>query len=339
MQTKFRKGEIMKIGLFAVASLIYGVLIAIICIFYLDFKIYHLTFNENTIELPMVVLILMPLAIYFILTLLHIAFYNFLNHLKFKHFFKDAKKFEDFVKDLLLEKDPKISFKTKEFKQVGELSKSLKTGQKIPNYTKINDVLELLDSLKKGEFLNLNQFKLNAHNALFLQNKKNRLQNDLHYAYDKLKNLHQINNELEEIAFKILLEKGTYEQIKNIKIVKTPAQILNLIERFKKKSLELSLAEFEVLISQIKFDEKEYLILAKMSAELFNPDAILNIFLKIKNENDEALRAYLYLLAEFSMFEELESQIRNDNETFLLFKAVLILREKHIKIDLKHFIQ
>ncbi|HEF3545581.1 TPA: hypothetical protein R9111_000734, partial [Campylobacter upsaliensis] len=64
---------------------------------------------------------------------------------------------------------------------------------------------------------------------------------------------------------------------------------------------------------------------------------IINIFLKIKNTKSEALRAYLYLLAEFSMFEELENQIRNKEE-LSDFKAVLALREKNIKFDLNRLI-
>lgn len=329
----------MRIKLFIVASFIYGALVAGACFFYLDLGYYNLVLGTIAIELPIVLWILAPLVLYFILTLLHMSFYSFLSYLKFKHFFKDAKKFEDFAKDLLLEKNPKISFQTKEFKKVGELSQSLKTQQKIPNFPKINEILDLIDGLNRGEVLNLNKFKLSANNVLTLQNEKNHLKNDTTYAYTRLKNLYQINDELDTIAFETLLENGTYEQIKNIKIAKTPTQILKLIERFKKGNLELSLAEFEVLISQTSFNEVEYLNLAKMSVNFFTPDAIINIFLKIKNDKNDALKAYLYLLAEFSMFEELENQIRNKDENFIIFKVVLLLREKNIKIDLKHLIR
>ncbi|MDO4673578.1 hypothetical protein [Campylobacter sp.] len=329
----------MRIRLFIVASLIYGALVAAACVFYLDLGDYQLVLGAIDVKLPVVVWMLAPLALYFVFALLHLSFYSFLNHLKFKHFFKDAKKFEDFTKDLLLEKNPKIAFQTKEFKQVGELSRSLRTQQKLPDHPKINEIFDLLDGLRRGEVLNLGKFKLEAKNILSIQNEKNRIKNDVNHAHARLKNVHQINDDLEDLAFENVLEKGTYEQIKSIKIAKNPQQILSLIARFQRGDLELSLSEFEVLILQTRFNEAEYLSLAKMSVNFFTPDAILNIFLKIKSQNNEALKGYLYLLAEFSMYEELENQIRNADEDFTPFKALLLLREKNIKIKPDHLIQ
>ncbi|ECQ8137095.1 hypothetical protein ACM4VH_001347 [Campylobacter upsaliensis] len=326
----------MKIRLFILASLIY---IAFIMgfMFYLDLGYYELVLGTFTLNLPIMLWLILPLVFYFVLALTHMSFYAFLRYLKFKHFFKDAAKFEDFAKDLLLEKESKISFYTKEFKRVSELCKSLKNGTKNADFHAINDLLDLLEALKKGETQNLNKFKLDKNNPLILQNEKNRLKNDLDYAYSKLKNLSEINTEFEKLAFEVVLQKGTYEQIKNLKINKTNEQILSLIKRFKDGNLELSLAEFEVLIEMANLNEAEYLSVVKMCVKCFNPDAIINIFLKIKNTKSEALRAYLYLLAEFSMFEELENQIRNKEE-LSDFKAVLALREKNIKFDLNRLI-
>ncbi|EKY2262176.1 hypothetical protein QHT88_000315 [Campylobacter upsaliensis] len=326
----------MKIRLFILASLIY---IAFIMgfMFYLDLGYYELVLGTFTLNLPIMLWLILPLVFYFVLALTHMSFYAFLRYLKFKHFFKDAAKFEDFAKDLFLEKESKISFYTKEFKRVSELCKSLKNGTKNADFHAINDLLDLLEALKKGETQNLNKFKLDKNNPLILQNEKNRLKNDLDYAYSKLKNLSEINTEFEKLAFEVVLQKGTYEQIKNLKINKTNEQILSLIKRFKDGNLELSLAEFEVLIEMANLNEAEYLSVAKMCVKCFNPDAIINIFLKIKNTKSEALRAYLYLLAEFSMFEELENQIRNKEE-LSDFKAVLALREKNIKFDLNRLI-
>ncbi|EOH3930308.1 TPA: hypothetical protein SB826_000614, partial [Campylobacter jejuni] len=181
--------------------------------------------------------------------------------------------------------------------------------------------------------------KLENNNVLYLQNEKNHLKNDANYAYNKLKNLNEIKDEFEEIAFNTLIEKASYEQIKNVKIPKKPSEVLTLIKRFKEGNLELSVAEYEVLLSHNILSEKDYLNAAKLSTKLLNPDAILGIFNKIKNEKSEALRAYLYLLAEFGLLDELREQIHNDDKKFNDFKAFLALREKNIKIDLNQLIQ
>lgn len=327
----------MKINLFILASFIFiGLVTAFV--FYLNVGDYTLTLGNFSLTLPVMLWIGVPLLIYFVLALLHISFYGFLRYLKFKHFFKDATFFESFTQDLLLEKNPKLSFQTKEFKQVAEFAKTIKTHEKIPNKNKLNEILDTLDALKREEYLNLNKFKLASDNILFLQNEKNHLKSNAEYAYSKVKNLIEFKDELEEFAFEQVLKKGSYAQIKNVKVVKNSKQILSIIERLKEGSLELSLAEYEVLLTRSNLNANELLDAAKMSIKLFNPDAILNIFLKIKNENNDALRAYLYLLAEFSMYDELRAEIGTNKKDFEEFEIILLLREHNKTINLERLI-
>ncbi len=120
----------MKIKLFLLASFIY---IALIFAFawHLELGSYTLNISTYTFELPIMIWLVIPLFIYMILAVLHIAFYGFLRYLKFKHFFKDAAKFEAYTQDLLLEKDLKTTFQTKEFRAVAQLFKTIKTHEKI----------------------------------------------------------------------------------------------------------------------------------------------------------------------------------------------------------------
>ncbi|EHI7372118.1 hypothetical protein J9G37_000701 [Campylobacter coli] len=328
----------MKIRLFFIASFIYIALIFALA-WYLELGNYTLNFNTYSFELPIMIWLILPLIPLVFFAIIHMGFYYFLLTLKFKHFFKDSTKFENFTRDLLLEKESNISFQTKEFRQVAQLAKTLKTHEKIPNANKINEILDLIDGIKKEEYFNLNKFKLENNNILFLENEKNHIKNDINYAYSKIKNLSQTQDEFQDLAFESLIKKETYEQIKNIKITKKPCHILTLIKRFKEGNLELNAAEYEVLLSHNILSEKDYLDIAKLSIKLLNPDAVIGIFNKIKNEKSEALRAYLYLLAEFGLLDELREQIHNDDKKFNDFKAFLILREKNIKIDLNQLIQ
>lgn len=327
----------MKIKFFSLASIIYILLVGAF-VFYLELGSYTLNLGNFSLDLPVTLWFVLPLLILWFFAVLHMVFYSFLRALKFKNFFKDGAKFENFIMDLLLEKETNISFKTKEFKEAAQFAKTLKTHEKIPNATKINEILDLLDGIKKEEYLNLSKFKLQKNNILFLENEKNHIKSDINYAYSKIKNLSQTQSEFEELAFETLLKKGTYEQIKNIKIPKKSSQILSLIKRFKEGNLELNASEFEILLSYSNLNEKEYLDIAKMTTKLLNPDAILGIFAKIKNENSEALKAYLFLLAEFGLLDELRELIKDDKK-FSDFKAFLVLREKNLKIDLNRLIQ
>ncbi|EAL2379633.1 hypothetical protein FDS03_03710, partial [Campylobacter coli] len=206
----------MRIRLFFIASFIYIALIFALA-WYLELGNYTLNFNTYSFELPIMIWLILPLIPLVFFAIIHMGFYYFLLTLKFKHFFKDSTKFENFTRDLLLEKESNISFQTKEFRQVAQLAKTLKTHEKIPNANKINEILDLIDGIKKEEYFNLNKFKLENNNILFLENEKNHIKNDINYAYSKIKNLSQTQDEFQDLAFESLIKKGTYEQIKNIK--------------------------------------------------------------------------------------------------------------------------
>lgn len=329
----------MKIKLFVFASILYMIVLGAF-IFHLNAENYTLNLGSYSLTLPVVIWFLSPVFFLFIVALIHMSFYGFLRYLKYKHFFDDAEQFEKFVNALLLEKPARLDFKTKEFKHAAELTQSLKTHKKLANAERFNEIIDILNELKEGKGVNLKKFKLENNNALMLQNEKNRIKNDLSYAYTRIKNKKEFEDENDELAFNEVLQNGSNEQIMNLKLPKNPTQTLALIKRFENDSIELSPSEYESLISGVSFDEKAYIELAKMSIKKLNPDALITIFKRLKNTHIEALRAYLFILADLSMFDELRLEIANDKKNFFNdFKIVLLAREKNIKIDLYHFIR
>lgn len=329
----------MKIKLFAFASILYMIVLGAF-IFHLNAENYTLDLGSYTLTLPVVIWFLLPVFFLFVVAFIHMSFYGFLRYLKYKHFFDDAEYFEKFVSALLLEKPARLDFKTNEFKHVAEFTQSLKTHKKVANADRFNEIIDILNELKEGKGVNLKKFKLENNNALVIQNEKNLIKNDLVYAYSRIKNKKECEDENDELAFDEVLKKGSNEQIMNLKLPKNPAQILVLIKRFENDSLEFSPSAYESLISAVSFDETTYIELAKMSIKKLNPDALITIFKRLKNTHTEALRAYLFILADLSMFDELRLEIANDKKNlFNDFKIVLLAREKNIKIDLNHLIQ
>lgn len=328
----------MKIKLFVFASIVYMIVLGAF-IFTINAENYTLNLGSYSLTLPIVIWFLLPVFVLFVVAFIHMSFYGFLRYLKYKHFFDDGAEFESFANALLLQKPAKLNFKTQEFKHAAELAQSLKTHKKLPNTPKFNEIIDILNELNEGKGVNLKKFKLENDNPLVLQNEKNHIQNDLAYAYARIKNKKECEDENDELAFEAVLKNGTKEQILNLKLPKNAAQSLTLIKRFENDSLELSPNEYESIVSSTNFDEKAYIQLAKMSVKKLNPDALLTIFKQLKNTHIEALRAYLFILADLSMFDELRLEIANDKKHFNDFKIVLLAREHNIKIDLNHFIQ
>ncbi|TQR31277.1 hypothetical protein DMB92_06185 [Campylobacter sp. MIT 99-7217] len=328
----------MKIKLFIFASLLYIVILGAF-VFNVNSQDYTLTLGAYDIVLPVVVWILLPVVLLFIAAVLHMSFYGLLRYLKYKNFFSDAKKFELFALDLLLQKESHIFFKTKEFKNAAALSSSLLTHQKIPDFDKFNEILDILSELKETKTANLKKFKLPSDNALSLLNEKNHILNDINYAYSRIKNKKELEDELDILAFDKVLTSGNLEQIKALKASKNSEQICAIFRRFDEGSLELNGTDFESFMKDNAFDEKQFLKIAKIGVKKLNPDSIISIFKRFKNENIEALRAYLFVLAELSMYDELRLELGNDESKFQDFRIVLLAREHKKKIDLFSFIQ
>lgn len=331
----------MRIKLFVFISILYFVILGAF-VFHLNNGSYTVKFPFTAYEytLPIAVWYLLPIFVFFVFAFLHMSFYGFLRYLKYKNFFHDADKFEDFTASLLLEKEFRDDFKTSEFTKVAEFVKSLRSYKKVNNSDKINDVLDLVLKIQNGDHVNLKKYKLDQNNPLTIQNEKNLIYKDINYAYSRIKNKKDFENELDTIAFDEIIKNGTLEQIKSINLPKTQEQILMLIHRFSNDFINLNIEEYEKLINSIIFDEKSYLEIAKISSKKFEPIAIINIFKKLKDTHTEALKAYLFVLADFSMFSDLKNEIgSSDEEVFNDFKIILLAKEENINIDPHHFIK
>ncbi len=328
----------MKIKLFVSLSVLYIVLLGAFA-FHINNADFTLSLGGRDFTAPVMVWVVAPVVLMFLFALIHISFYGLLRYLKYKNFFDDGAKFEKFVCTLLLEKPLQAEFKTKEFKDAANLTQSVKTHKKLANFDRLNETIDLLSTLKEGKSVNLRKFKLDENNPLFLQNEKNRIASELNYAISRIKGKKEIDDELDTLALDTLLEKGDLTQIKNLKIPLNIAQRMSLLMRFEKDLLDMSATDFEWVLKGENFDEKDYLKAVKIGLKKLNPDALINIFKRLKNTHIEALRAYLFILADLSMFDELRLEIANDKKHFNDFKLVLLAREKNISIDLNHLIQ
>ncbi|MCR6571012.1 hypothetical protein [Campylobacter insulaenigrae] len=327
----------MKIRLFFFASLIYLLIIAAL-VYNLELGNYTFNIFTFSLNLPISLWIILPAFILMLLALLHMSFYGFLKHLQFKNLIKDSKNYENLIENLLLKKRTKIKFKTQEFQDIEKLTHSLVFKEKMQN-EKIDHILDILQDVNEGNFVDLKKYKLDFENEITILNEKNHCIQDNDYAYSLIKNKKDLNNDLELFAYKEILQNSSYEKIKNLKIKKSQEDILSLFKRYEMQNLELSLSEIEVLLSMNDFDETIFLQIAKMLSKKIEPQNLIALFKKLQDNNIKVKRAYYYTLAEFGMFDELLNQLGNNQQEFKDFQLVLFLKEHGKKFNLDVLIQ
>ncbi|TXE85822.1 hypothetical protein FPD38_07505 [Campylobacter volucris] len=327
----------MKVKLFFFASLIYLLIIAAL-VYNLNLGDYTFTLSTFELTLPISIWIILPAFILMILALLHMSFYGFLKHLQFKNLIKDSKNYENLIENLLLKKNVKVKFKTQEFQDIEKITKSLVFKEKVQN-EKIDIIIDILDEIYNGSFVDLKKYKLDYNNEIFILNEKNHFSKDYDYAFSYLKNKEKLNNDLDISAYKAILKQAPYNKIKSLKIQKSQEDILTLFQRYELENLELSLAEIEILLSINEINEQIFLQSAKILCKKIEPQNLIVLFKKIKDTHTQAFRAYCYILVEFGMYEELMSELGNDQQEFKDFRLILFLKEHNKKFDLDKMIQ
>ncbi|TDJ86563.1 hypothetical protein E2O24_04100 [Campylobacter volucris] len=327
----------MKVKLFFFASLIYLLIIAALA-YNLNLGDYTFTLSTFELTLPISIWIILPAFILMILALLHMSFYGFLKHLQFKNLIKDSKNYENLIENLLLKKNAKVKFKTQEFQDIEKITKTLVFKEKVQN-EKIDIIIDILNEIYNGSFIELKKYKLDYNNEIFILNEKNHFSKDYDYAFSYLKNKEKLNNDLDISAYKEILKQAPYGKIKSLKIQKTQEDILTLFQRYELGNLELSLAEIEILLSMNEINEQIFLQSAKILCKKIEPQNLIVLFKKVKDTHAQAFRAYCYILAEFGMYEELMSELGNDQQEFKDFRLVLFLKEHNKKFDLDKMIQ
>lgn len=335
----------MKIRNFLIYSILYLIIVGFLIVMFfnnllttksvVDISVLN---YQKSMEFENVIWVGLPLIIYVVFAVIYF-YYSFLSfHFAKKKIIKDSKKFEGFLEELVLEKKNTYKFKTKEFQELSELVKSLYYKQAGTSADKLNNAIAIKAMVENGEICDLKPFKLSKDNTIYLKNEANKAKNDLNYAYNLLKNQEEIQDEISLSAYNNLILNGIYANIKTLKIQKSKEDIKILLNRFANDDLSLSNAELEVLIFNDNFEEGEYLDFAKELFAKIEPNSLKAIFLKLKNEKDNAFRAYLYILAKLALFDELLEQIYGSEADLEDFKLIVFLKEQGRTYDVDKLI-
>ncbi|CAM4116534.1 hypothetical protein [Campylobacter armoricus] len=327
----------MKIKLFFFASFVYLLIVATL-VYNLNLGNYTFILSSFELTLPISLWIILPAFVLMVLALIHMSFYGFLKHLQYKNLIKDSKNYENFIIDIFLKKISKIKFKTQEFQEIAKNTQALYFKEKNQN-PKIDAIIDIFEQLKNNDFVDLKKYKLESNNEFFIHNEKNHFQKDSNYAFSFIKNKENLSNELEIFAYEQVLKNAPYNQIKTLKIQKSQDDILLIFHRFTDENIELNHAEIEVLLSMNILDESTYMKIAKILCKKVEPQILIALYKKLKDNQVQALRAYFYTLAEFGMYDELLSELGNDQNEYKDFRLILFLREHNKKINLENFIQ
>ena len=324
----------MKTRRFFLYSIIYIGIIWLVIFSFIN-QNYALNILGYSLDIPIATWVVLPLILFAILALFHMSYYGFKIYLEGRAMRNDAQIYNVLAKEIYLGLESNKDFKTDLFNASSEVTKSLSPWLNLgkPNFenSDLKAAYELYFEVKNGKVCDLKKFKLLKSNPLYIQNEKNKIKADYKYAITILSNK-DTNDELISLASKALVENATFLELSKFNPIYTNSDIFILIDRYVNDKFEISTNDIFATISKVKFTQNEYIQIAKILKSKIDPDLLISMFERLKNEEQLALEAYLYLLYDFGMIDRLREIIASENSKFERIETLLFLRD-HGKIS------
>ncbi len=313
-------------------------------VFSLESGDYRIEIANTVLILPIAVWVIAPALLLFLATVLHILYYSFKAYLNKRSINKDRDNLLELVVNNLSGSNTNKEFKSDTFKELGnilnQLNISIIDTQFNTDHKTINSLAHKIIQINSGENVSLKEFKLDSNSSLVLQNNINRTKIDPDYCIDIINKASSNNEELVEAAFISVVKSKSFTTIKklleNLTLNKTMTIELLLADAAHDNQFTFTSSEIIKCISKVNFNNKEYLLIAKRYTHRMPPEQLIKLFEDLSSNNESANEAYLYILFEYEMIDEIREIINNSQkDEFIPYKALLDLKDsgKHYNFE------
>ena len=319
---------------------IFGSIVLILVVFGYAFSIesgdYRIEILQTVFVLPIAVWVVAPVIVLFIMTVLHILFYGLKNYFSLKSVNKDIESVKTLLSKKLVGEDSNVIFKNKTFKELSEIIKQLNVEAKDETFTssdkKLDNTVSKIASIKNGKYVSAKDLKLQDNSELMIQNTKNRISQDDNFALEAVKKTTNNSVDIVKVAFDKVLETKSMTTIKKSidDIEFDKSMIIALLEKDSKEQNEFSMNNDMILnlIKKVEFTNDELISIAKSYKTSMSPDQLIKLFEDISAFNEDYTTAYLYVLAQYEMVDNMRDiLINSENNEYSAFKAIIDLKD------------
>ncbi|TLD83220.1 hypothetical protein LS70_005585 [Helicobacter sp. MIT 11-5569] len=303
-------------------------------------------FSTKSITLPVAIWFILPVILFFIIVVfLEVggAYRMWRKRTKYKN---DYKILLEQLENQLLGKDSTLKQPAmNRYKSLSILLNNLTLDIKdgIPlksGESRMDELIELLGNLKRGEYVNLKKFNPNNKSPFVQQNTLNQIQHDEKFATEVLKRSN-FDEAYKCAAFKKLLENENLKEIKRfVGDIKFNKDLANtVLGMCYAKKMDFSNEEIAQLCTEVGYTKQDYLLLAQKMKECYEPESWVSLFEVLATKDENAEVAYFYVLLELEMLEEAKERLKAypDNE-LLKVRAYLDLKSLGKKYPLELFL-
>ena len=336
----------MKLGLYIFASL---ALIAII-----GTVAYTINPNHYIVEvlgvnfnLPVALWIVLPMILLFLFTLVHMLVYGLKNYFQLKKWKKDADTLEDALYWSLVNEPKEEKYAMSEIRSSALLlgKASLNISDNVEGLSpRLAKVVNIIQKIKNGDYVDLKEEKIakifNPGNPILIQNRLNCLESDDKFVEGVMRSNSEYSEVVQKEALEIFARKANFESARKYVKVFDVKNFLVMLNRVNQDDdLGLNKEILSDFVKNLKLTCGDFIKIAKVTKKYFKPDENLALFRGYQKENDKAKNAYLYLLFEYELMDQVGTYLEESEESeFLKFRALYQLKRENAKYKLEDLI-
>lgn len=296
---------------------------------------------------PVAAWMVLPMLLLFIFTLLHMFIYGLKNYFILKKWQKDASTLEDALYWSLINEPKDQKYGIEVLRNSASLlgKASLAISDHIEGLTpRLTRVVNIIQKIKNGEYVDFKEEKMSkvfsTNNPILTQNHLNRLKSDDKFIEEVLKSASQYPKVVLTEALDVFARKENFVKARKYVKVFDTQSFFTMLERVTEENkLEFTPEILSEFVDALDMGCQDFIKIASVTKKYFNPDENLTLFRGYQLENPKAQNAYLYLLFEYELLDQVAIYLseQEDNE-FIKFRALWELKQEHTKYTLEDII-
>ncbi|MDQ7085067.1 MAG: hypothetical protein Q9M36_09080 [Sulfurovum sp.] len=336
----------MKAGLYIFATI---ALIAIIgaLVYAVNPNKYLIEFMGLSFHFYIALWFILPMLLLFFFTLTHMFFYGLKTYLTLKKWNKDTLSLEDALYWSLVNEPKKQKYGIEGINSTAVLlsKASLTLSDNVEGLTeKLSRVVHLIQKINNGEYVDLKEHKMDkvfkSGNPILIQNRLNCLLSHPSFVEGVMRASSEYSEIVQAEALAIFAQKSDFLQARKYANGFDAKNFLLMLERIGNgNDLGLTIDILNDFVEAIPFQCADFIKIATISKKYFKPEDNLALFYGYQSQNEKAQNAYLYLLFEYELLEQVSNYLSEQGETeFIKFRALYTLKKEYSGYKLEDII-
>lgn len=293
---------------------------------------------------PVAVWITFPMLLLLVFTVIHMIFYGLKSYFKLKKWRRDAETLDDAMYWSMVKEPKEQKYAIADISSSASIlgKSNLEVLENVEGLSpRLVKVYNIITKIKNGEYVDLKENKMskvfNEGNSLLIQNRLNHLAADEKFVEDVMKSSTSFSDPVRQKAMELFAAKETFFKArKYAKTFDVPNFFVMLNRASNAEDAELTSEILDDFVEALKLSCTDYMKIAYITKRLFSPDENLALFKKYQRENPKAQHAYLYLLFEYELLDEVDAYLdEHDERDFMRARALYELKKanKNYKIE------